>query len=382
MISILLTLVPLAVADAPQFELRDGDRVVFIGGTIVEQEQRYGHWESALTRCYPDRHVTFRNLGWSGDTVWGESRAGFDSAAQGYDRLVKHTIALKPTVLIVGYGANESFTGAAGLDRFEKQLNKLLDDLAVTKARVVLLSPLRVDETSWPRGSAGTRNRDIQLYADAIRRIGEKRGARFADEFFQRYGPPPTTVNGVHLTAFGYYWTTQGFVNELKAPSPELTPIELDGTNVTSFRQAKLIGPPVPTEPLASGTQADSLVRAKNLKPGQYTLMIDGKPVHTEDAAVWMSPPFKVGVLVPRGPSLDQSEKLRRAIVAKNQLYFHRWRPQNETYLFGFRKHEQGQNAREIPEFDPLIEAKEKEIATLRQPVEHRYQLVPAKEGR
>ena len=68
-------------------------------------------------------------------------------------------------------------------------------------------------------------------------------------------------------------------------------------------------------------------------------------------------------------------EKLREAIIEKNRLYFHRWRPQNETYLFGFRKHEQGQNAREIPLFDPLVEAKEKEIAKLRRPVPHTYQL-------
>jgi lysophospholipase L1-like esterase len=56
-------------------------------------------------------------------------------------------------------------------------------------------------------------------------------------------------------------------------------------------------------------------------------------------------------------------EKLRALIIEKNRLFFHRWRPANETYLFGFRKHEQGRNAAEIPLFDPLIEAKEKEIA-------------------
>jgi hypothetical protein len=55
-----------------------------------------------------------------------------------------------------------------------------------------------------------------------------------------------------------------------------------------------------------------------------------------------------------------------------------RERPQNETYLFGFRKYEQGQNAREIPLIDPLVEAKEKEIARLRVPVPYLYELVPA----
>ncbi len=56
-----------------------------------------------------------------------------------------------------------------------------------------------------------------------------------------------------------------------------------------------------------------------------------------------------------------------------------RWRPQNETYLYGFRKHEQGQNAREIPEFDPLIVQLEKKIAQLRVPVTHQYELLAIK---
>jgi hypothetical protein len=47
-------------------------------------------------------------------------------------------------------------------------------------------------------------------------------------------------------------------------------------------------------------------------------------------------------------------------------LFFHRWRPANETYLFLFRKHEQGNNAKEIPQFDPIIEKREHEIEQLR----------------
>ena len=44
---------------------------------------------------------------------------------------------------------------------------------------------------------------------------------------------------------------------------------------------------------------------------------------------------------------------LRAAVVRKNELFFHRFRPENSTYLFGFRKHEQGQNAKEIPDVRP-----------------------------
>jgi lysophospholipase L1-like esterase len=64
-------------------------------------------------------------------------------------------------------------------------------------------------------------------------------------------------------------------------------------------------------------------------------------------------------------PAFDGKDPLLAAIVAKNRLYFYRWRPQNETYLFGHRKHEQGNNAVEVPQFDPLVAAKEREIAAL-----------------
>ena len=61
---------------------------------------------------------------------------------------------------------------------------------------------------------------------------------------------------------------------------------------------------------------------------------------------------------------------------------FYRWRPQNITYLFGFRKHEQGQNAKELAEFDKLIAAKEKEINKLKQPVPHTYEIIRVKEDK
>src|SRR5207249_579560 len=99
--------------------------------------------------------------------------------------------------------------------------------------------------------------------------------------------------------------------------------------------------------------------RCVELPPGNYQLKIDGKPVAEGSAKDWTFGKDISG----RGPDFDQAEKLRQAIIEKNQLYFHRYRPQNETYLFGFRKQEQGNNAVEVPQFDALIEAKEKEIA-------------------
>ena len=50
-------------------------------------------------------------------------------------------------------------------------------------------------------------------------------------------------------------------------------------------------------------------------------------------------------------------------ILKKNEMFFHRYRPQNVTYLLLFRKHEQGNNAVDLPKFDPLVKELEQQIS-------------------
>src|SRR5262249_13788810 len=121
-----------AVAAEP-FQFADGDRVVFIGNTLIEREQRYGYWETAVTALHPDRNITLRSRGWSDDAVGGEAQARFGGQAEGFRHLKEHVTAVKPTVIIAGYGLNESYAGEAGLPKFEQGLNTLLDMLAATK---------------------------------------------------------------------------------------------------------------------------------------------------------------------------------------------------------------------------------------------------------
>ncbi len=278
-----LFLLPILVAAEP-LALKDGDRVVLVGSTFIEREQRAGHWETALIRHFPGRAIVWRNLGWSGDTVRGEARGSFGGQAQGYKHLREHVLALKPTVLILGYGNVESFAGEAGLEPFRRDYAKLLDDLAPAKARVILLSPMPM-ETLPGKGDSTAVNRNRKRYAEAIRDLAAQRKVEYVDLFTpllqaMTSADSPLTVNGLHLTADGYRQT------------------------------APLIEAAFGLDPIRSG----------------------------------------------------DVEELRQAIIAKNTLYFYRWRPANETYLFGFRKHEQGRNAAEIPRFDPLVEKQEAKI--------------------
>jgi len=272
------------------FKIEDGDRIVWIGSTLVEREQRYGHWEVALHAAYPDKQFTLRNLGWSGDTVHGDARAGFETPAKGFKDLVKLTLDLKPTIIFVSYGTNESFEGEAGLPRFEKGMLTLLDALTPANARIVLFSPTPFEALPGylTIEQRAAKNKNLEKYALAIRDIANNRNHLFAHAFnrFQNIRHPgPFTDNGMHYTANGFELYAPFFLNALATP----------GMN-------------------------DKL----------------------------------------------RSEKLRQAIVAKNELFFHRWRPQNETYLFGFRKHEQGNNAVEVAKFEPLVAEADKQIDAIR----------------
>jgi lysophospholipase L1-like esterase len=381
---------PAVAPDA--FTLRDGDRVVLLGNTLIEREQQSGYWESALTRRFPGRDVQFRNLGWSGDTVFGEARAGFGTAADGFKHLKEHVLALKPTVILVAYGSNEAFDGAKGLPRFVQGLNTLLDTLAPARARVILLSPLRQEDLGRPLPDPAEQNKRLALYRDAIRDVAQKRGLAFVD-LYELVGEAaraaPLTDNGIHLTPCGYWRTAAALEKGLGLPAlrwrvevpakggqPAAEGARVRDVQVSQLRfqvaDDVLPAPPSPTAgaPKKPAAQGERVLRVTDLPPGSYTLTVDGKPVATADAAGWAR-----GVRLKRGPEFEQSERLRRAVVAKDRLYFHRWRPQNETYLFGFRKHEQGQNAREVPQFDPLVAQKEAEIAKLRVPVAHTYEL-------
>jgi lysophospholipase L1-like esterase len=380
---------------ADAFPLRDGDRVVLVGNTLIEREQRSGYWETALTSRYPDRNVVFRNLGWSGDTVFGDARGGFGTTADGFRHLKDHVLALKPTVVLVGYGSNEAFEGPAGLSRFAQGLNTLLDAFAPARARIVLLAPPRQEDLGRPLPDPAEHNKHLRGYRDALRDVAKERGLSFVDfydlirPFAQEALPEPLTDNGIHLTPWGYWRSASALERGLGLADVGCRiEINADGTGATAQggKVDKVTGPPLrfrvtaavlpASPPPAEGALRSTLrpnlrsLRVKGLAPGSYTLTVDGQAVATGPAAAWAA-----GVALERGPEFEQAERLRRAIVAKNLLYFHRWRPQNETYLFGFRKHEQGQNAREIPQFDPLVAQKEREIARLRVPVAHTYEL-------
>jgi hypothetical protein len=83
------------------------------------------------------------------------------------------------------------------------------------------------------------------------------------------------------------------------------------------------------------------------------------------EAGLDLSGPQSAESAAPTGGRVRLSEEadaLRQLIIEKDRFFFHRYRPQNDTYLRGFREYEQGNNAVEIPQFDPLVGEKDRQI--------------------
>ena len=87
--------------------LHTGDRVAFVGGGLIERARLNGYLESALTLGAGPKvsGLKFRNLGWSGDTVFNDARSYFGKPKEGRDRLKKIIDEWKPSVVLLNYGA-------------------------------------------------------------------------------------------------------------------------------------------------------------------------------------------------------------------------------------------------------------------------------------
>ena len=314
---------------------------------------------------------------------------------------------LKPTVLLVAYGMNESFAGPGGLPRFEEGLKAMLASVTTPETRVVLISPIVHENLGPPLPDPNAHNKDLVLYRDSLKRLAEERGYGFIDLIQARIGdgtrpervvPTRETIEGIHLNPFGYNQAAIFLGGKL---APDRYPLwvvnanlgadgvkmgDMVGSQVLSSNRTgqglslRLLDHRLPNLPEPAETPdrlkiMDRTLRVTGLAPGTYTLTIDGREILRANNADWAK-----GVQFAVGSEYDQLNALRRAIVDKNRLLFYRWRPQNETYIFGFRKHEQGNNAADIPKFDPLVADKEAEINRLRVPVAHTYELTRVEE--
>ncbi len=299
-------LVPLLLASqihaASPISFEKGDRVVFVGGTFVERMARFGYLETSLTLALPEKHLTFRNVGWSADTVRGESR-GYDKPQSGYANLLANVRKTEPTLLFLAYGAAESWEGDTV--KFATDYQRLLDDLKPLGARLALVSPILQENWGKPMPDPSKHNDDLKAYAAAIRELAKKNALPYLD----------------------------------------------------------LLGLVEP-----------EVAEAKRLTMNSLQLNDAG---HRRLADFFLE---KLGLPARKDLDHQKGSRVRQMTLQKNALHFHSWRPQNQTYIYSFRKHEQGRHAKDIPGFAPLVAKMEQSIRDQLESLPHKT--TPAREDR
>ena len=305
------------LAAEPTLVLNDGDRVLLIGDVLIERENNYGHLEARMRQRFPGKNFAVRNLGYSGDSPLGASRASFDPVAKGVDSLKEQLAVVKPTVAILGYGMAASLDDLTyrrndpvlnpdparyGVDhspaKFRRELNELMELIVKAspqgQVRFVFVGPIKHEDLRATRPGLpdpAEHNALLAQYEQVLRELAAERKAPFVRGEWKDAGVDLAqgTDNGIHLNERGYRALAASFARQL------------------GWR---------------------------------------------DDVAGWDA-------------ETKAHAELRAEILRKNSLFFHRSRPANYTYIFGFRRGEQGRNAVEIPKFDPLVDKAEANVIGL-----------------
>jgi len=303
----------IAHAASEPFEIKAGDRVVLIGDTWFEREGVAAALEARLYQRWAPRVFSVRNLSFAADRPDGVSRASFDPPGAGFKRMQEQLTLVKPNVAIIGYGM------AAALEELTYKTN------------------------DW------TLNPDVARYGnDFTAARFQKDLNKLIDAITAANGAPVRLVLVAPIRA-----------EDLRAQRPLLPNPKVLNDILAAYQTA------IATVAKERGAR---FVDTAALTPAKETLTFNG--IHPTLAGLERWADVVGGDLGwtsggERTWSAPQTTALRAALVRKNDLFFHRWRPANHTYIFGFRKHEQGKNAAEMPQFDERLSKTDSAIATL-----------------
>ena len=418
----------LSTATAEDFAIRDGDRVVFLGDSITEQRLYTTYIEAyALTR-HPNWKLTFRNVGWGGDTSWLRQRAHpnegqlFAAKDAELDKLVESSVGnglgrdvlpLKPTFVTVKFGMNDHAYQPFRPDIFRayaRSQSEIAKVLGANGSRVAFLTPQPIEDKR-PDPEKDVKNESLRKFSDGLKEVAAKSKAAFVDQFDpymeimrrEHTANPNGIIGGgdaVHPGPAGQTimaWAVlkglgaNALVSQAEINASSLKTGAAKGCKVE--KTAKIEGGvsfdridealPMPIDERAQAALKlapvlEDLNRLElaisDLPAGNYTVSIDGEAAGTVGAAD-LAKGWNFSNA--SGPITKQAREVLRLIFAKNDIYFRRWR---EVQLFNFPGWANGpemeakRNA-ELARFDQEITKLEAQIETARQPKSHHFEV-------
>ena len=365
---ILAATVGVPAAGASPLELRRGDRICLVGNTFAERFQLFGYFESGLLAAFPDLDLSLRNLAWSAD------EAALRPRPLDFGAVDRHLEAQSADVVLLFYGANESFEGSEGLPAFRNNLGRLLRHVSrqtyngAEPARVALVSPIPQQALPSGRGlDAATvqrRNAELRTYAQAAEAVAAENNVPFLDIFDGVAAafaaePAPLTINGVHLNDLGYWHASRALLEAIGASAPGTVVASAGGNPQLQIRPPVLV-------PAPYGDSASLRISVRDLAPGTYVLRRGDEVLASASEGDWA-----------RGLDLEASavttalqeagDGLRQVVLRKGRLFFDRYRAVNGYYVYGGRKEPFGVHSfpPEMVRFDELVGELDREAAEL-----------------
>jgi lysophospholipase L1-like esterase len=425
----LLSAVTLAAgALAGDFFIRDGDRVVFLGDSITEQRLYTTYLEVYALARQPAWKLTFRNVGWGGDTSWLRQRShtdegelfAADSATQ--QRMVDEAVGrglgrdvlpLKPTAVTVKFGMNDHSYQAFRPDIFgayvrsQEQIAKVLQ---ANGARVAFLTPQPIEDKR-PDPDKDARNQSLRKFSDGLKAVAASTGSAFVDQFDpymamllrERKDNPPVFIGGgdaVHPGPVGHTVMAWAILKGLDAPA-FMSGAEIDGAagKLLTAQGCRVENLKVSegtisfdrldeTLPMPIDARAESALKLAPILGdlGRYELQVSGLPAGSYEVAIDGNAVAKLSsqdlaqgwnLTTTAGPITEQGRELLNLVIKKNDLFFNRWR---NVQLYNFAlpawaqwPESEARRSAELARLDQQIAEQEARIDEVRRPKPHQF---------
>ncbi len=206
---LLLAVILLAACTTPKIELRQNDRIIFLGGSFTpENDQSAGFVDivrDSLLARYPDLNLEVISIG-------GQDYKVTDLE----DHLSQDVLTLQPTIVFIFIGVNDVWhstlaQGGTPADRYESDLRSIIVRITGSGARAVLCTPSIIGEKM-----DGFNPLDPLLneYTEISRQVAHELGIPLVDlriaflEHLERHNQDNResgilTTDGVHLNGDG-----------------------------------------------------------------------------------------------------------------------------------------------------------------------------------
>lgn len=423
-----LAVVTLASSAAAEFIVHNNDRVVFLGDSITEQKLYTTFIEAYTLTRYPDWNLTFRNVGWGGDTAWLRQRAHpdenalFKAEADAQQTMVtdavkrgleRDVLPLKPTVVTIKFGMNDHAYQPFREDIFRayvRSQNELGVDLKASGARVAYLTPQPIEDKR-PDPDKDVRNQSLRKFSDGLREVAAKQQCAFVDQFDpymsimlrERASNPSALIGGgdaIHPGPAGHTIMAWTILKQLGAESLvsradidaaakkvsaaekcKVENLKADAGVISFDRTDEALPMPIDSraEPaLKLAPILDELsryeLRVSGLAAGNYEVSIDGESVATvsaEDLAKGWN------LSNQSGPIKKQAAEILNLVYKKNDVFFRRWRDIQLFSLPSWAQNDASEAGRtaELAKLDKEIADIEGQINAARKTKAHHFEL-------